>query len=80
MSMNAARMLLASRAWAIGTVALALLIPLDARGQGIHELYLIGNRVCWAFVDVLDAAREVENDKVNAEIKYFFGSLVIPKD
>ncbi|WP_372723409.1 SHD1 domain-containing protein [Novipirellula sp.] len=49
-------------------------------GQAMHELYLIENQVVWVFVDVLDAAREVENDKVTAEIKRFFASFVIPKD
>ena len=49
-------------------------------GQATHELYLIGNQVCWAFVDVLDVAREVENDKVTAQIKHFFASLVLPKE
>lgn len=49
-------------------------------GQATHELYLIGNQVCWAFVDVLDVAREAENDKVTAEIKRFFASLVLPKE
>ncbi|GAA5507415.1 SHD1 domain-containing protein [Novipirellula caenicola] len=49
-------------------------------GQAMHELYLIENQVVWVFVDVLNAAREVENDKVTAEIKRFFASLVIPKD
>lgn len=49
-------------------------------GQATHELYLIGNQVCWAFVDALDVAREVENDEVTAEIKDFFASLVVTKD
>jgi hypothetical protein len=48
-------------------------------GQSTHELYLIGNQVCWAFVDTLDVAREVENDKVTAEIEHFFASLLVPK-
>ena len=48
-------------------------------GQAFHELYLIGNQLCWAYVDVLDVAREVENGKVTAELKHFFASLVIPK-
>lgn len=48
-----------------------------APGYAVHRMYLLGNQVCWAFVDVVDSYAESNRETVETEVQRFFDSLEI---